>query len=89
MLGAGALPVLQLLGVLHLPVDAAARAGVVFLGPALLSVSVPLLVAARQHLRGRRTWPWLLVAALGPMVVLVLGSPLWFFLACIGCRTLA
>ena len=67
---ASALPVGQLVGALHVPVDSIiARVGLIFLAPAVLSLFVPVAIAVRQHLLGRRAMPCLLVAAIGPVVI--------------------
>jgi len=67
-------------GALHLPVHGFwygerfsgvhdARETLIILGAALLSLVVPLIIAARQVLLRRRARPYLFAAAVGPVVV--------------------
>jgi hypothetical protein len=98
-----ALPLLQATGGLHVPQYGlpllgglrpsaggdlfAARSMLLFLAPAVLSLFVPLAVAARQRLKRRRALPWLMLAAAGPAVVAVLLVPAYLATICL-CGTI-
>ncbi len=91
--GACALPLLQLSGGLHLPGGTLSmfnrmevRFAVLFLGPTVLALFLPLAVAARQRLLRKRALPWLLLAAAGPLAVAMILTPMTMplFISC-GC----
>jgi hypothetical protein len=77
-------------GALHVPAfHVHARLGALFLAPSLLALFLPLTLAVRQHLTGRRALPLLLLAALGPFGVLeVFGITVLPWMFCIGCSTI-
>ncbi|OGQ23061.1 MAG: hypothetical protein A2138_24595 [Deltaproteobacteria bacterium RBG_16_71_12] len=85
-----AFPLAQLAGGLHVPsYSASGSLAALFLAPATLALFVPLAVAVRRYLAHERTGPWLLIAALGPLVVLAVhGVILLPYHLCIGCCTL-